>query len=737
MQTIKKWRGASAVDARLSPRGIVGCFLGLLALVVLAGCAPPERRSLLEGERLLRQGRPLEAIEPLQRAVKLLATNAPACAQAWNFLGLAYHYANQPAGAAQAYQNALARDFNLTVVRYNRGCLFLEQNNLPAAINELTTYTTYQPKDLLGWARLGSAQLRARLVDQAERSFQRVLDLNPTPAQTAEALNNLGLCAALRRRSDDAFEYFNSALRQQTNFPPTLLNQAIVAHQQINDRTLALDRYRAYLAASGPLPHAEAVSNLASQIEGELRLRAAATSAVPALVLVTNLPAQPTNAALVAAIPPQPAPSATNPPPSPAQPTPSPSPTNVARVADAPIPVPEPAPAELPPPVVPEPPTQTPPAIAAQAASAAPVRTEPAMPTPEPVRTLDAFPAPTPAALTERTPATATTPPVEPTPPPVEVVRLESEPEVKAAQDIPVPSRVASATTTVTSAPTAPPPTPAAIPETTTASAPPSARSAADSIPTASRPQQPKKKTLVQRLNPLGWFGGKDKAEKESASRMENAPTPLRDLGPLARESAAARPAQATLPVATAPAAAPPKPEPPVLLRYTYLRPETPVSGDRARAQEALTRGVQFHTAGRHEEAVAAYRQAVEADPSFFEAQYNLGVAAFDAGVWAEALAAFERSLVLKPDDTSARLNFALSLDRANYPVDAARELDLLLARAPETVDAHATLARLCAEKLGDPDKARVHYTKVLQLDPRYPEAAAIRRWLTVHRPRP
>ncbi|HRZ37287.1 MAG TPA: tetratricopeptide repeat protein [Candidatus Paceibacterota bacterium] len=731
MQTIKKWGGAPAVDARPSPPGIAGCLLGLLALLVLAGCAPPERRSLLEGERLLRQGRPLEAIQPLQKAVNLLATNAPACAQAWNFLGLAYHYAQQPAGAAQAYQNALARDFNLTVVRYNRGCLFLEQNNLPAAINELTTYTTYQPKDLLGWARLGSAQLRARLVEQAERSFQRVLELNPTPIQTAEALNNLGLCAALRRRSDDAFKYFNSALRQQTNFPPTLLNQAIVAHQQINDRTLALDRYRAYLAASGPLPHAEAVSNLAGQIEGEFRLRAAATSAVPVLVLVTNLPAQPTNAVLVAATSPQPAPSATNPPPSPVQPTPSPSPTNIARVAAAPAPVPEPAPVEPAPSVAPEPQTQTFPAIVAQAPPAPSVRTEPTMPVPEPVPTPEPVPAATPEALTERTPVTETTTPVE-------VVRLESEPEVKAAQDIAVPSRIASATTTVTSAPTAPTPTPAAVPEATTASAPPPARSAPDSIPTASRPQQPKKKTLVQRLNPLGWFGGKDKAEKESAPRVENATTPLRDLGPLARETAAApRPAQAALPVAATPAVAPPKPEPPVFLRYTYLRPETPVSGDRVRAQEALTRGVQSHTAGRHDQAVAAYKQAVGADPSFFEAQYNLGVAAFDAGDWAEALAAFERALVLKPDDPDARLNFALSLDRADYPVDSARELDLLLARAPETVDAHATLARLCAEKLGDPDKARVHYTKVLQLDPRHPQAAAIRRWLTVNRPRP
>jgi len=174
-----------------------------------------------------------------------------------------------------------------------------------------------------------------------------------------------------------------------------------------------------------------------------------------------------------------------------------------------------------------------------------------------------------------------------------------------------------------------------------------------------------------------------------------------------------------------------------VFPRYNYLRPGTPVAGDRARAQAALAEGVQAHKNGRSAQALAAYQQAVEADPSYFEAQYNLGVAAFDAAAWPEALAAFEHALVLKPDDTNARLNFALTLDRANYPVDAADELVRLLATAPTNVDGHATIANLYAQKLADTPKARLHYAKVLELDPRHPQAAAIRRWLAAHQGRP
>ena len=69
-------------------------FLTLAA--ALTGCAPPGPRALIEGKKLMDQGRFPDAVEELKVAASLLSTNA----QAWNYLGLAYQYAGQPTNAA-------------------------------------------------------------------------------------------------------------------------------------------------------------------------------------------------------------------------------------------------------------------------------------------------------------------------------------------------------------------------------------------------------------------------------------------------------------------------------------------------------------------------------------------------------------------------------------------------------------------------------------------------------------
>src|SRR3954462_9401695 len=106
----------------------------LFAVTVLAGCTPAGPKALLDGKRLLEQGNYERAIEKLKLATSLLATNA----QAWNYLGLAYHQAGQPVEAVEAYQKALKLNHDLVIVHYNLGCALLEQNKLEPARNELT-----------------------------------------------------------------------------------------------------------------------------------------------------------------------------------------------------------------------------------------------------------------------------------------------------------------------------------------------------------------------------------------------------------------------------------------------------------------------------------------------------------------------------------------------------------------------------------------------------------------------
>src|SRR5690348_16609652 len=89
--------------------------VGLASLLV--ACTPAGPRALLNGERLIRDGKYAQAITRLETATKLLPGNA----QAFNHLGLAYHKAGQPAAALKAYEQARRCDPNLTSVHFNLG----------------------------------------------------------------------------------------------------------------------------------------------------------------------------------------------------------------------------------------------------------------------------------------------------------------------------------------------------------------------------------------------------------------------------------------------------------------------------------------------------------------------------------------------------------------------------------------------------------------------------------------
>ncbi|MCC6821715.1 MAG: tetratricopeptide repeat protein, partial [Verrucomicrobia subdivision 3 bacterium] len=167
--------------------------------------------------------------------------------------------------------------------------------------------------------------------------------------------------------------------------------------------------------------------------------------------------------------------------------------------------------------------------------------------------------------------------------------------------------------------------------------------------------------------------------------------------------------------------------------RYGYKSPTVPPAGDRPSAERVLIAGQQAQNLGRLSEAIQAYRRAGQLDGSYFESYYLLGLAAFEARSFRLALWAWETALALRPDSADARYNFALTLKAANYPKDAADELEKLLTLHPDEARGHLTLGNLYAEQLRDIARARRHYARVLQLDPRNPQAQAIRYWLVAN----
>lgn len=288
-------------------------------------------------------------------------------------------------------------------------------------------------------------------------------------------------------------------------------------------------------------------------------------------------------------------------------------------------------------------------------------------------------------------PAPATNPPPaepEPEPAPIQVVEVVDEPELKPATDVRANETKLAAATPAEPAPLI---------------APRKDRAA------EARPG------LLERANPLRWFRGDDSSGSGATARPASPAPP-----PIVREPRSETP--------------PPARQRPEFARYPHQQNLNLPKGNRAEAERYFSQGARAHQERRLAAAVENYRQAVTADPSYFEAQYNLGLAAYQMKDLPLALAANENAARLKPESADARYHFAITLRDANYPVDAAEQLRQLLGESPNEARAHLALANLYAQVLDEAALAQRHYQALLELAPNHPEAPAIRQWLAARR---
>ena len=103
-------------------------------------------------------------------------------------------------------------------------------------------------------------------------------------------------------------------------------------------------------------------------------------------------------------------------------------------------------------------------------------------------------------------------------------------------------------------------------------------------------------------------------------------------------------------------------------------------------------------TAGRLDEAIGHYRQALEADPSA-EAHYNLGASLAGAGKMEEATAQYQEALALNPSYPEANNNLGNALARAGHLDEAIAHYRQALAADPASADAHNNLGRALTEQ--------------------------------------
>ena len=128
--------------------------------------------------------------------------------------------------------------------------------------------------------------------------------------------------------------------------------------------------------------------------------------------------------------------------------------------------------------------------------------------------------------------------------------------------------------------------------------------------------------------------------------------------------------------------------------------PAPPAVPVRDRVAALMRTGIDAVQSGELDQAAAAFRKAVEVDPTDAEAWDSLGVVLVRAGDEARGVEAFRRALRAVPGHPEAHRNLAVVLDRQGRGAEAARHYRAFLAKSPgDSPDRATVMARL--EEMG------------------------------------
>jgi len=153
---------------------------------------------------------------------------------------------------------------------------------------------------------------------------------------------------------------------------------------------------------------------------------------------------------------------------------------------------------------------------------------------------------------------------------------------------------------------------------------------------------------------------------------------------------------------------------------------------DNFRAQNNL--GSELKDAGRLDEAITHYREAIRLKPDCQPAYCNMGTALTLRGEYAEAVDSFARALLLKPDDDITHYHVGYCLLRLGGTAEAVKHFRQAAALTPTDARRRQDIAAMLAG-YGEVEEATGYYREAMQLKPDWPEPVNNLAWLRATHP--
>jgi tetratricopeptide (TPR) repeat protein len=140
------------------------------------------------------------------------------------------------------------------------------------------------------------------------------------------------------------------------------------------------------------------------------------------------------------------------------------------------------------------------------------------------------------------------------------------------------------------------------------------------------------------------------------------------------------------------------------------------------KADDYLIRGSNYFGNHRFEEAILAFKKAIELKPDYTKAWFNIGVAHGELGKQEEAVRDFEKVIELKPDSPQGWCNKGVALTKLNKHREALPFFDKAIELKPNYFLAWYNKG-VSLEVLGKHEEAILAYDKAIEFNPDYAEA--------------